>query len=124
MLDATFTTPRLQNTMNNIQNRIIFVPEKEKEGSPVKFVNNNKYSECKPSPIIDKTARDSLYAITERIVGVESVIFLAKQLELLRPVLDSLLPPNKKSPLLAHFYKTVSSLIVKIVTVLDFISNF
>jgi hypothetical protein len=36
-------------------------------------------------------------------------IFLTKQLELLRPVLESLLPASKKSIILLNFYKNVSN---------------
>ncbi|CAD5208924.1 unnamed protein product [Bursaphelenchus xylophilus] len=96
ILEFNFCTPRLQNTMKDIWQRLIQSEEHE----------HDKYPICYPSQCILRDDRETLYGLSERIVAVESVIFLAKQLELLRPVLDSLLPLNKKSSTLQSFYKT------------------
>ncbi|KAL3119912.1 hypothetical protein niasHT_007040 [Heterodera trifolii] len=43
---------------------------------------------------LDRNDSDKLFLLAERIVGVESVVFLAKQMELLRPFLEALLPKS------------------------------
>ncbi|KAI6223637.1 Coiled-coil domain-containing protein [Aphelenchoides fujianensis] len=50
-----------------------------------------------------------LHSITEQVIHsiVELFDYFFFALELLRPVLESLLPSGKKSPELTHFYKTV-----------------
>lgn len=59
------------------------------------------------SPCVDINSPDTLYSLAERIVAVESTCFLAKQFELLRPVLESLVPVGQKSRPLVDFYKDV-----------------
>ncbi|CAD5206190.1 unnamed protein product [Bursaphelenchus okinawaensis] len=97
VLESKYCTPRIQNTMKDIETRLINTQDE---------VQNGKYPKCEPSPSILVNDREILFGLAERVVAVESVTFLAKQLELLRPVLDSLSSPNKKNTSLQTFYKT------------------
>jgi hypothetical protein len=49
---------------------------------------------------------NQLYGLKLRLIAAESVIFLARQLELLRPNLLDLIPPSKES-LLNQFFSQV-----------------
>lgn len=51
---------------------------------------------------LDLTSEENLHGLAERIVGVESVVFLAKQFELLQPYLESIVAPHQRL-LLEHF---------------------
>lgn len=51
---------------------------------------------------LDLNSEDNLHGLSERIVAVESVIFLAKQYELLQPYLESIVASHQKL-LLDHF---------------------
>ena len=51
--------------------------------------------------------RESLQGLAERIVATESLVFLAKQFELLQPYLEALIPATKKAFLL-QFYSQVT----------------
>lgn len=59
-----------------------------------------------PSPELPKhldlTSEDTLHGLTERIIAVESVIFLAKQFESLQPYLESIVASHQKM-ILEHF---------------------
>eukprot|EP00057_Strongylocentrotus_purpuratus_P008783 XP_011663257.1 PREDICTED: coiled-coil domain-containing protein 132 [Strongylocentrotus purpuratus] len=60
------------------------------------------------SPIVDLNSSDGLYSLAERVVGTESLIFLANQFELLQPHLDSVIPASKKAFLQQFYSQTVS----------------
>jgi hypothetical protein len=51
---------------------------------------------------------DDLYGLSERMVAVESLAFLAAQLGVLRSQIQALLP-EEEWPSLDHFYKQVKS---------------
>ncbi|XP_071803209.1 syndetin-like isoform X1 [Asterias amurensis] len=60
------------------------------------------------SPIVELTGIEQLHGLAERIVGTESLVFLAEQFQLLQPHLESVIPASKK-PFLQQFYsQTVS----------------
>ncbi|XP_038044483.1 syndetin-like [Patiria miniata] len=60
------------------------------------------------SPIVELTGIEQLHGLAERIVGTESLVFLAEQFQLLQPHLESVIPSSKK-PFLQQFYsQTVS----------------
>ncbi|KAJ8298925.1 hypothetical protein KUTeg_022985 [Tegillarca granosa] len=59
------------------------------------------------SPIVDLMNGDRLYGLAERIVAVESLVFLSSQLEMIHPHLESMIPPNKKAFLQQFFSHTV-----------------
>ncbi|VDO59071.1 unnamed protein product [Haemonchus placei] len=56
---------------------------------------------------------DQLYGIVERIIAVESVEFVARQLDLVRPVMESLLPLTSENIMrdLDQFYSKVLSVV-------------
>lgn len=70
-------------------------------------IQNDRLAPCHISPCLDILSPDTGFGLSERIIGVESVIFLKKQFEFLRPVLQSLLPQNKQLPVLEKLYKEV-----------------
>lgn len=72
-------------------------------------VNIEKVQKPYLSPIVDLTKPEKLHGLAERIVAVESLIFLAKQYELLQGYLESLIPPANKK-ILQQFYTQVSEL--------------
>lgn len=58
---------------------------------------------CPESPNhLNLTSEETLHGLSERIVAVESVIFLAKQYELLQPYLESIVASHQKM-ILEHF---------------------
>jgi hypothetical protein len=67
--------------------------------------SDNGYKIVKPtlSPMVDLTQPEQLHGLAERIVGVESVIFLAKQYEYLQEFLEFLIPPTNKIMLQQFF---------------------
>lgn len=68
--------------------------------------NNDKILKPHLSPIVNLFQPESLHGLAERIVAVESLIFLSKQMEFLQGYLESLIaPPNKK--MLQQFYNQV-----------------
>lgn len=64
----------------------------------------------KLSTILNLNLNEMCYQLSERIIGFESLIFLKKQFEDLRPVLQSLIPQNKQLPIIDKFYQNVSFL--------------
>ncbi|CAG9789845.1 unnamed protein product [Diatraea saccharalis] len=60
---------------------------------------------------LDMTSEEKLHGLSERIVAVESVIFLAKQYELLQPYLESIVAPHQKL-LLEHFKDNTLAVVV------------
>lgn len=58
------------------------------------------------SPVVDIVSQEKLYGLAERIVAVESTIFLARQYEFLQDYLESLVPPANKK-ILQQFYSQV-----------------
>lgn len=73
----------------------------------------NEYKIFKPtlSPLVDLTKPEQLHGLSERIVGVESVLFLAKQYEFLQEFLEYLIPPPNKI-MLQQFFTHVSILFI------------
>lgn len=59
------------------------------------------------SSIVNISTQENLHGLAERIVAVESAIFLAKQYEFLQGYLENLIPPANKK-ILQQFYSQVS----------------
>lgn len=68
-----------------------------------------KYLRPQPSQMIDLNNPESLHGLAERIAAVESLIFLSKQLDMLRPYLENLILPHQKIILQTFFEQTVNS---------------
>lgn len=60
------------------------------------------------SPIVQLSGIDHIHGLAERIVGTESLVFLAEQLEFLQPHLEAVIPSSKKPFLLQFYSQTVS----------------
>uniref|UniRef100_A0A914ED59 Coiled-coil domain-containing protein 132 n=1 Tax=Acrobeloides nanus TaxID=290746 RepID=A0A914ED59_9BILA len=103
LFESDVGSDRLQRVVETIRKNLI-MPD-----SPSKIPENagSRFYSCHLSPCVNINEQESLYALAERIVAVESVIFLGKQLELLKPVLESLLPTNFKGQGLQTFYKNI-----------------
>ncbi|KAK6190358.1 hypothetical protein SNE40_002246 [Patella caerulea] len=59
------------------------------------------------SPCVNLDDVKGLYGLPERIVAVESLVFLSEQLEFLQPFLESMIPVNKKAFLQQFYTQTV-----------------
>uniref|UniRef100_A8P7K1 Uncharacterized protein n=1 Tax=Brugia malayi TaxID=6279 RepID=A8P7K1_BRUMA len=79
----SFFSPNLKNVMDNLESDL-FSDDSPSEGA-------NKFK-CFPCTLLQDVKLDSApsYALRERIVGAESVNFISKQLDLIRPVIESL----------------------------------
>ncbi|CAG4959137.1 unnamed protein product [Colias eurytheme] len=79
-----------------------------KLNAALKRISNSIYGDDKTydSPNIpqhlDMNSEANLHGLSERIVGVESVIFLSKQFEILQPYLESIVAQHQKM-ILEHF---------------------
>lgn len=60
------------------------------------------------SPLVDLKNNEQLNGLAERIIAVESLIFLAKQYEYLQDYLEYLIPQTNKI-MLQQFYTQVST---------------
>ncbi|XP_022337065.2 syndetin-like isoform X3 [Crassostrea virginica] len=99
---------RLNIALQRIHNNLI--AESPVPGAPPVDQTDNleKMPQAYLSPIVDLHRKDQLFGLAERVVAVESLIFLAKQLELLQPHLEAMIPPNKKAFLQQFFSQTVN----------------
>lgn len=99
---------RLNIALQRIHNNLI--AESPVPGAPPVDQSENleKMPQAYLSPIVDLHRRDQLFGLAERVVAVESLIFLAKQLELLQPHLEAMIPTNKKAFLQQFFSQTVN----------------
>lgn len=71
-------------------------------------ISEGKIVKAEMSPMVDLKKPEQLFGLAERIVGVESAIFLSKQYEFLQEFLESLIPPTNKV-LLQQFFTQVTS---------------
>ncbi|XP_008194931.2 syndetin [Tribolium castaneum] len=97
-------TPELTQTLKKISDNLVTeFEEPPTDETPPKIL--------KPalSPMVDLTKPEHLHGLAERIVGVESVIFLAKQYEYLQEFLEYLIPPTNKIMLQQFFTQNISS---------------
>ncbi|XP_048779720.2 syndetin-like isoform X2 [Ostrea edulis] len=99
---------RLSMALQRIHSNLI--AESHVPGAPPVDQTDNleKMPQAYLSPIVDLHRKDQLYGLAERVVAVESLIFLAKQLDLLQPHLESMIPSNKKAFLQQFFSQTVN----------------
>ncbi|CAG9574167.1 unnamed protein product [Danaus chrysippus] len=88
---ATLYSPKLNSVLKRITNTLNMATE---DGLTL---------ECPSIPNhLDMGSEENLHGCSERIVAVESVIFLAKQFELLQPYLESIVAPHQRM-ILEHF---------------------
>ncbi|XP_062608119.1 syndetin-like isoform X1 [Saccostrea cucullata] len=101
----------INNRLNIALQRIHanLIAESQVPGAPpVEQADNlERMPQAHLSPIIDLHRKDQLFGLAERVVAVESLIFLATQLSLLQPHLEAMIPPSKKAFLQQFFSQTV-----------------
>lgn len=68
--------------------------------------NQMKITKPQLSSIVDLRISEKLNGLAERVAGVESLVFLAKQYEILHDYLEHLLPTSNKI-LLQQFFSQV-----------------
>uniref|UniRef100_A0A914YYW9 Vacuolar protein sorting-associated protein 54 N-terminal domain-containing protein n=1 Tax=Panagrolaimus superbus TaxID=310955 RepID=A0A914YYW9_9BILA len=101
----TFTSLHLRKLIEAIRIRLILENEANEE---FKQMQNDRLAPCHLSVCLDISSCETGFGLSERVIGVESVIFLKKQFEFLRPVLQSLLPQNRQLVVLEKLYKEVT----------------
>ncbi|CAG9862024.1 unnamed protein product [Phyllotreta striolata] len=92
-------TQELNRTLSRISKELVL------ESAPVDGETAENGRVLKPvlSPVVDLKNREKLNGLSERIVAVESLVFLAKQYEILQEYLNHLVPASYKTAL-QHFY--------------------
>lgn len=95
-------------TLKKIQDNLITETEFNSDNER----NMEKIQKPHLSSIVNISTQENLHGLAERIVAVESTIFLAKQYEFLQSYLENLIPPANKK-ILQQFYSQVSNKIQK-----------
>lgn len=73
-------------------------------------LNSDKVRQPQLSSIVNLSQPEKLHGLTERIVGVESLIFLGRQYESLKPYLEHLIGASPQRGFLHQFYmQTIAS---------------
>lgn len=93
-------TATLKKIQDNLVTEIDYTNDNEQ-------LNRERVQKPHLSPIVDIATQEKLHGLAERIVAVESTIFLAKQYEFLQGYLESLIPAANKK-ILQQFYSQVS----------------
>ncbi|XP_015437348.1 PREDICTED: syndetin [Dufourea novaeangliae] len=102
-------SPKLKLSLARIKENLI-VYENSTEDT-VKL-NSNKVRQPQLSSIVNLTQPEQLHGLTERIVAVESLIFLGRQYEGLKPYLEHLIASSPQRGFLHQFYmQTIASTI-------------
>uniref|UniRef100_A0A7E4VMX7 Exocyst complex component Sec10 n=1 Tax=Panagrellus redivivus TaxID=6233 RepID=A0A7E4VMX7_PANRE len=102
-IDANvFTSLQLRKLVEAIRVRLILETD---GGENAEHMRSDKFPTCQLSHCLDINSSETCYLVGERVIGIESLIFLKKQFESLRPVLQSLVPNNRQLPILEKFYK-------------------
>ncbi|XP_014254071.1 syndetin [Cimex lectularius] len=87
-----FPSLKLQSVLNRIKESLILSDETFHEGD-----SNTKVYVAQISPIVDLKSPDTVYGLGERIIAVESLIFLAQEYNLLKSYLEKLISPQCSS---------------------------
>lgn len=96
-------TIKLSSTLNRITDTLIQDNVQSEEQTAT---NRDKIVKPHLSPMVNLGQPENLHGLAERIVAVESLIFLSKQFEALQSYLEHLVsPPNKK--MLQQFFNQV-----------------
>lgn len=72
-------------------------------------MQEGRISKPSVSPIVDLTKPEKLHGLAERIVAVESLIFLSKQYEFLQEYLEHLVPQTNKIMLQQFYTQNITS---------------
>lgn len=75
---------------------------------------------CKPtiSPMVDLKTPEKLHGLAERIVGVESLVFLSRQYEFLQEYLEHLVSQPNKVVLQQFFLQVITFIKIIIISVI------
>ncbi|PSN30261.1 Syndetin [Blattella germanica] len=96
---------KLQASLKRIQDNLI-VPDSVECEVDHEERGSHKIPQPHVSPIVDLTQQESLHGLAERVVAVESLVFLAKQFEFLQSYLEHL--QGDSSSLQQFFSQTVT----------------
>lgn len=94
---------RLLMTLRRIHDNLIADPAVSVEGDGMR----DRIPAATLLSVVDIISPGQLYGLAERTVAVESLVFLASQLEMLEQHLEDLIPPNRKAFLQSFFSQTV-----------------
>lgn len=83
-LSLNVSSLKLQAVLNRIRENLIMNFDDPEE-------QEQKVYEAQISPVVDLTSPNTLYGLFERVVGVESLLFLSKEFTFLKPYLEQLL---------------------------------
>lgn len=102
-------SPKLKLSLTRIRENLIVLENdtnEEKNGG----ANYDKIRQPQLSSIVNLSQPEKLYGLTERIVAVESLIFLGQQYESLKPYLEHLIGNSPQRGFLHQFYmQTIAS---------------
>ncbi|XP_031849318.1 vacuolar protein sorting 50 [Nomia melanderi] len=100
-------SPKLKLSLARIKENLIIC---ENDTEDKIKLNSNKVRQPQLSSIVNLTQPEKLHGLTERIVAVESLIFLGQQYEALRPYLEHLIASSPQRGFLHQFYmQTIAS---------------
>lgn len=104
-------TSKLASTLASIQARVIEheEPVEGQEGELKKLVGSVRPASLCPGVILD--CADLIAGLPERLVGVESTVFIASQFSALLPLISSSLPDHFSSTLDAFFDNVISAVV-------------
>ncbi|XP_076450690.1 syndetin-like [Babylonia areolata] len=94
---------RLVMTLKRIHDSLITDPGAALEADSMR----DKVPAATLLSVVDVSSPTTLYGLAERTVAVESLVFLASQLEMLEAHLEALIPPNRKAFLHTFYSQTV-----------------
>ncbi|KAK7500494.1 hypothetical protein BaRGS_00008401 [Batillaria attramentaria] len=101
--DDRTVNSRLLTTLRRIHETLIADPSAVADGDGMR----DRIPAATLLSVVDLTNPGQLYGLAERTVAVESLVFLASQLEMLEGHLESLIPPNRKAFLQSFYSQTV-----------------
>lgn len=100
---STLYSKELTATLKKIQDNLVMEISYSNDNDQI---NSERIQKPHLSPVVDIATQEKLHGLAERIVAVESTIFLARQYEFLQDYLESLVPPANKK-ILQQFYSQV-----------------
>lgn len=100
-------TPKLKLSLARIKENLIIC---ENDNEDTDQINSDKVRQPQLSSIVNLSQPEKLHGLTERIVAVESLVFLGRQYESLKPYLEHLIGASPQRGFLHQFYmQTIAS---------------
>lgn len=97
---------KLRTSLKRIADNLIY---HEQESVMMSGGNDMKVPHPYLSALVDLSRVDTLFGLSERIIAMESLVFLAGQFEFLHAHLEAMIPVNKRSFLSQFYSQTVST---------------